>query len=87
MAIQIVMDRTGDSRHRFDPNDGQELTKGRRWQPQVHRVAGLDPNRPPSPLARAIEAGASLRRCCDSLRYNRAGGPKRVQLKIKRALP
>ena len=27
MAIQIVMDRTGDSRHRFDPNDGQELAK------------------------------------------------------------
>ena len=27
MAIQIVMDRTGDSRYRFDPNDGQELAK------------------------------------------------------------
>jgi hypothetical protein len=27
MAIQIVMDRTGDSRHHFDPNDAQELTK------------------------------------------------------------
>ena len=27
MAIQIVMDRTGDSRHRFDPNDAQELAK------------------------------------------------------------
>lgn len=25
MAIQIVMDRNGDSRHRFDPNDTQEL--------------------------------------------------------------
>ena len=38
MAIQIVMDRTGDSRHGFDPNDGQELAKDRRWQPQVHRM-------------------------------------------------
>jgi len=27
MAIQIVMDRTGDSRHRFDPSDAQELAK------------------------------------------------------------
>ena len=27
MAIQIVMDRTGDSRHPFDPNDTQELAK------------------------------------------------------------
>jgi hypothetical protein len=27
MAIQIVMDRTGDSRHPFNPNDAQELAK------------------------------------------------------------
>ena len=27
MAIQIVMDRTGDSRHPFDPNDAKELAK------------------------------------------------------------
>jgi hypothetical protein len=27
MAIQIVMDRTGDSRHAFDPNDAKELAK------------------------------------------------------------
>jgi hypothetical protein len=27
MAIQIVMERTGDTRHPFDPNDGQELAK------------------------------------------------------------
>lgn len=27
MAILIVMDRTGDSRHRFDPNDAEELAK------------------------------------------------------------
>ena len=27
MAIQIVMDRTGDSRYRFDPNDAKELAK------------------------------------------------------------
>ena len=38
MAIQIVMNRTGHSRHRFDPNDGQEPAKGRRWQPQVQRM-------------------------------------------------
>ena len=25
LAIQIVMDSTGDSRHRFDPNNAQEL--------------------------------------------------------------
>jgi hypothetical protein len=27
MAIQIVMDRTGDSRHFFNPNHAQELVK------------------------------------------------------------
>jgi hypothetical protein len=27
MAIQIVMDRTGDSRHPFDPNDVQDVAK------------------------------------------------------------
>ena len=27
MAIQIVMDRTGDSRHSFNPNEAQELAK------------------------------------------------------------
>lgn len=27
MAIQIVMDRTGDRRHHFDPNDARELAK------------------------------------------------------------
>ena len=27
MATQIVMDRTGDSRHSFDPNDARELAK------------------------------------------------------------
>jgi hypothetical protein len=27
MAIQIVMNRTGDSRHRFNPNDARELAK------------------------------------------------------------
>jgi hypothetical protein len=27
MAMQIVMDRTGDSRHHFDPNDAHEVAK------------------------------------------------------------
>jgi hypothetical protein len=27
MAIQIVMDRTGDSRHAFNPRDAQERAK------------------------------------------------------------
>ena len=31
MAIQIVMDRTGDSRHHFDPSDAQEVAKAERW--------------------------------------------------------
>jgi hypothetical protein len=30
MAIQIVMDRTGDSRHYFDPSDAQEVAKAAR---------------------------------------------------------
>ena len=27
MAMQIVMDHTGDTRHRFNPDDVQELTE------------------------------------------------------------
>lgn len=30
MAIQIVMDRTGDSRHPFNPDDARELAKAER---------------------------------------------------------
>ena len=30
MAIQIAMDRTGDSRHLFDPNDALELARAER---------------------------------------------------------
>jgi hypothetical protein len=60
MAIQIVMDRTGDSRHRFDPNDARELAKAeRRFREltgtgftaavrtgpgQVSRIRSFDPN-------------------------------------------
>ncbi len=60
MAIQIVMDRTGDSRHRFDPNDARELAKAeqrfreltgagftaaiRTCPDQVSRIRSFDPN-------------------------------------------
>ncbi len=60
MAIQIVMDRTGDSRHRFDPNGAQELAKAeqrfreltgagftaaiRTGPGQVCRIRSFDPN-------------------------------------------
>jgi hypothetical protein len=60
MAIQIVMDRTGDRRHAFNPNDVQELAKAEqrfyeltkvgftaaiRTSPgQVSRVRRFDPN-------------------------------------------
>ena len=30
MAMQIVMDRTGDSRHHYDPSDAQEVAKAER---------------------------------------------------------
>ena len=60
MAIQIVMDRTGDSRHFFNPNDAQELamaeqrfyeltkvgfTAAVRTGPgQVSQIRSFDPN-------------------------------------------
>jgi hypothetical protein len=60
MAIQIVMDRTGDSRHLFDPNDVQELAKAeqrfyeltkvgftaavRTGSGQVSQIRSFDPN-------------------------------------------
>ena len=60
MAIRIVMDRTGDSRHPFDPNDAKELAKAeqrffeltkvgftaavRTGLGQVSRIRSFDPN-------------------------------------------
>jgi hypothetical protein len=60
MVIQIVMDRTGDSRHRFDANDTQELAKAeqrfyeltkvgftaavRTGAGQVSQIRSFDPN-------------------------------------------
>jgi hypothetical protein len=60
MAIQIVMDRTGDNRHRFDQNDARELAKAeqrfrelteagytaavRTGPGQVSRIRSFDPN-------------------------------------------
>jgi hypothetical protein len=60
MAIQIVMDRSGDSRHPFDPNDAQELAKAeqrfyeltkvgftaavRTGPGQVSQIRSFDPN-------------------------------------------
>jgi Na+-transporting NADH:ubiquinone oxidoreductase subunit NqrA len=60
MAIQIVMDRSGDRRHRFDSNDAQELAKAeqrfreltkagftaavRTGPGQVSQIRSFDPN-------------------------------------------
>lgn len=60
MAIQIVMDRTGDSRHPFNPNDAQDLAKAeqrfdkltkvgftaavRTGPGQVSQIRSFDPN-------------------------------------------
>ena len=60
MAIQIVMDRTGDSRHSFNPNDAQELAEAeqrfceltkagftaavRTGVGQVSQIRSFDPN-------------------------------------------
>ena len=60
MPIQIVMERTGDSRHPFDPNDTQELAKAeqrfyeltkvgfsaalRTGPGQVSQIRSFDPN-------------------------------------------
>ncbi|OKO84791.1 hypothetical protein AC629_20505 [Bradyrhizobium sp. NAS80.1] len=60
MAIQIVLDRSGDSHHRFDPNDAQELAKAeqrfyeligagftaavRTGPGQVSQIRSFDPN-------------------------------------------
>ncbi len=60
MAIQIVMDRTGDSRHHFDPNDEKELANAeqrfreltaagftaavRTGPGHVSRIRSFDPN-------------------------------------------
>jgi hypothetical protein len=60
MAIQIVMDRTGDSRHSFNPNDAQELVEAeqrfyeltkvgftaavRTGAGQVSQIRSFDPN-------------------------------------------
>jgi hypothetical protein len=38
MAIQIVMDPTGDSRHPFNPHDVQEVAKAEQWFYELTRV-------------------------------------------------
>jgi citrate lyase beta subunit len=38
MAIQIVMDRTGDRRYSFDPNDIQDLAKAEQRFYQLTKV-------------------------------------------------
>ena len=60
MAIQIVMDHTGDSRYSYDPNDAQELAEAeqrfyeltkvgftaavRTSAGQVSQIRSFDPN-------------------------------------------
>ncbi|MCP3462890.1 hypothetical protein [Bradyrhizobium sp. CCGUVB23] len=60
MAIQIVMDRTGDSRHPFNPSDAKELARAekrfheltnagftaavRSGPGQVSHIRSFDPN-------------------------------------------
>ncbi|WGS22988.1 MULTISPECIES: hypothetical protein [unclassified Bradyrhizobium] len=60
MAIQIVMDHTGDSRHPFDPNDALQLARAenrfneltnagftaavRTGSGQVSQIRAFDPN-------------------------------------------
>ena len=60
MAIQIVMNRSGDGRHRFDPSDAQELAEAeqrfrkltgagfiaavRTGAGQVFRIRSFDPH-------------------------------------------
>ena len=60
MAVQIVMDRTGDSRQSFNPNDAQELAEAeqrfyeltkvgftaavRTGVGQVSQIRSFDPN-------------------------------------------
>jgi Na+-transporting NADH:ubiquinone oxidoreductase subunit NqrA len=60
MAIQIVMDRTGDSRHSFNPGDARQLAKAeqrfreltnagltaavRTGPGQVSQIRSFDPN-------------------------------------------
>ena len=38
MAVQIVMDRTGDSRHPFNPEDQQELARAEERFRELTRV-------------------------------------------------
>ena len=49
MAFQIVMDRTGGSRHHFDPNDAQEVAKAERrfyeLTNRLHRRGATGPGR------------------------------------------
>ena len=42
MATQIVMDRTGDTRHTFDIHDRAEVEKAERLTVELARRAGTD---------------------------------------------
>ena len=45
MAIQIVMDRTGDSRHHFDPSDAQEVAEAERQSRELTNAGFTDATR------------------------------------------
>ena len=46
MAIQIVMDRSGDSRHVFNPDDAQDLVKAEQRFYELTKV-GFTPRSEP----------------------------------------
>ena len=45
MAIQIVMDLTGDSRHHFDPSDAQEVAEAERQSRELTNAGFTDATR------------------------------------------
>jgi hypothetical protein len=87
MAIQIVMDGTGDSRHPFDPNDAEEVAKAeqrfyeltkvgftaavRTGPGQVSQIRSFDPNAEPCSFP-GWWAGKRDAPCCALSRPDRA---------------
>ena len=60
MAIQIVMDRTGDTRHGFDANDLRALAKAEKRFKELTKVDSLQPPAPQT--ATYLSFGRSIQR-------------------------
>ena len=90
--MQIVMDRTGDSRHRFDPRDAQEVAKAERRFYELTNVgfaaaARTGPGQVSAdPVVRSERGWSAANRAAAMLRFRTSRPGERSRRRATRAL-